>query len=172
MHILNASGFGTKTIVNNRTERSRQSHDPAEQMLRDMEGGEGEGGLEGSVIVNADSSMVVAEDRRDAANFLNRYISDLRQTDTEADQQKQLLRQKIAALDEKCLAELEEVYSRYKATIGDIFSKGNEEQFYGMDTAAIRQEFNSKLHSSESIKDFLIAFPKYVEREREASKEF
>jgi hypothetical protein len=67
MNMLNGSGFGTKTIVNNKTERSRESHDLADrQILREIDS-QCNGSMiinenEASMIINQDGSMVVNDE--------------------------------------------------------------------------------------------------------------
>ena len=49
---------------------------------------------------------------------------------------------------------------------------GLGDQFFGMDTGFIKEEINSRLNKTENVKDFLMMFPKYKEKEKEIIKEF
>lgn len=120
MNMLNASGFGTKTIVNNRTERS---HNHVEKEMLQELGGE-EDNFNSSMVINdndgsmiINNSMVVNEDKCKPSTFLNKYINGLKHSDSEVENQKQAILKKIADYDQNCLQEVEQVYAKYRGFI-------------------------------------------------------
>lgn len=58
------------------------------------------------------------------------------------------MKKKITDYDETCLAEIEEVFAKYRGIINELLVSNLGEQFFGMDTNFIKEEINSKLHKS------------------------
>lgn len=88
------------------------------------------------------------------------------------EQQKQQLKQRIADYDDTCIAEIEQVYLKYQKIIKELLVNGLGDQFFGMDTGFIKEEIDSRLNRTENVKDFLMLFPRYKEKEKEIIKEF
>ncbi len=70
------------------------------------------------------------------------------------------MRKKIADYDEKCLSELEAVFTKHREMISELMVEEGD-RFFGLDMAGVKEELSSKLQKSENIKDFLVSFPKY-----------
>jgi hypothetical protein len=58
------------------------------------------------------------------SSFLNRYISDLKNSENEVELQKDLIRKKIQDCDDGCLKELESVFVRHKIAIKQLLESG------------------------------------------------
>jgi hypothetical protein len=83
---------------------------------------------------------------------LNQYISNLKNTDNEVENEKEAMRNKIKNYDDICLKELEELYERHKQEMEKLLIGGLDQQFFGLDQKFVQEELKSRLHTTTNVK--------------------
>lgn len=101
------------------------------------------------MIIN---NSAVGDEREKPSAFLNKYINGLKNSENEVQTQKQAMKRKIAEYDANCLTEIQQVFAKYKAIIGELLNTSTGDQFVPMDAGFIKDEIGSKLHKSDNIK--------------------